>query len=137
MLSPARSPRLVMTSLSSLLVTALAACSSSSDQPKSDGETPHPSGTNAPAPAGNKSGGGGAAAQPQSQGTQELIQQKQQLLIKTALDNATALREQGNYDEARAQLEQVLMMDPANTQALVGLNERHEQTVGSIVHREK
>lgn len=121
MLSPARTQRLVSTSLSSLVVTALAACSSSPDQPKPEDAAAQPA---AQAPA-HAPGAAAPAAQqqPPKPGTQELVQQKQAMLVKTALDNATALREQGNYEEARAQLEQVLLMDPGNTQALVAYNE--------------
>jgi len=124
MLSSARSQRLVSSSLSSLLVTALAACSSNSDQPTPEEQAAAPAGSSAPAakPAAGAAAAG-APQEKQSSGTQELVQQKQQMLVKTALDNATALREQGNYEEARAQLEQVLLMDPGNTQALVAYNE--------------
>jgi len=123
MLSSARSQRLVSTSLSSLLVTALAACSSNSDQPTPEEQAPAAADSSAPAAKPAAAAAAGAPAEKQSSGTQELVQQKQQMLVKTALENATALREQGNYDEARAQLEQVLLMDPGNTQALVAYHE--------------
>jgi tetratricopeptide (TPR) repeat protein len=123
MLSIARSQRLVSSSLSSLLVTALAACSSNSDQPNPEEQAAPPAGSSAPAAKPAAAAAAAAPAEKQSSGTQELVQQKQQMLVKTALDNAAALREQGKYDEARAQLEQVLQMDPGNTQALVAYNE--------------
>src|SRR6185436_13092829 len=64
---------------------------------------------NAPAPAGQDAQG--------VPGAKSLEQQKRDLLVSTALENATALREQGKLEEARAQLEQALQVDPANAVA--------------------
>ena len=111
MLRFARTQRFVSMSL---LVTSLAACSSQKDQPAPDA-APAPSAPGAP------QAGKPAPAAPSH--TQELIQQKQQMLVKSALDNAVALREQGKYEEAREQLEAALAIDPSNTQALTSYAE--------------
>ena len=110
MLRPARTQRFVSCSL---LAAALAACSSPTDHPQADSAA-------APAAAGGekKQDAGAQPSPTQAAHTQELIQQKQQLLIKTSLDNAKALQEQGKYEEARDQLAQVIQLDPSNTQAL-------------------
>jgi general secretion pathway protein D len=108
MLRLARTPRIVAYSL---FAAALAACSSPKDHeeaPAADAQAAdHAAAPKAPAPS-----------PAQASRTQELIQQKQQLLIKTSLDNAIALKEQGKYQEALDQLGQVIQLDPSNTQAL-------------------
>jgi type II secretory pathway component GspD/PulD (secretin)/tetratricopeptide (TPR) repeat protein len=114
MLRSARTPRFVSCSL---LAAALAACSSPTDHPQADSAA-------APAAGGDKKPAAAPQQTPaQAAHTQELIQQKQQLLIKTSLDNAKALQEQGKYEEARDQLAQVIQLDPSNTQALTSYAE--------------
>jgi Flp pilus assembly secretin CpaC/tetratricopeptide (TPR) repeat protein len=115
MLSPARMSRAAWVAL---VLAALAACTSSNDNasPGADGSSGDAAA--APAPAAKP-----AAAAPKAQDTQELINEKQQLLLKTALDNATALREAGKLEDARDALEEALRIDPNNSQALVAYHE--------------
>ncbi len=114
MLSSARTTqRLVQVTL---LASALSACSSSDHS--SDPPDPMMQAADGTAPAGD-----GAGGTPQQQAGPSLAQQKHDLLIATALDNARSLREAGDLAGARTQLEQALELDHGNADATAQLFE--------------
>jgi len=54
---------------------------------------------------------------------QELIQQKNQILVQRFLENANELKEMGKYDEAEIQLSEALKIDPYNSDVLQSMSE--------------
>ena len=103
MLSPARTTqRLLIATLAVTSLSALTACTSSDHEKGA---------TDSNAPVGMAAGPSAQQAPP------SLADQKKELLVSTAIANATAQREAGNYAAARSQLEQALALDPTNAAA--------------------
>ncbi len=76
-----------------------------------------------PAAALGSTTGPASTASLQERGGRSLAEQKRDLLLTTALENAKSLREAGNLADARTQLEQALALDPGNVEALAQYNE--------------
>jgi Flp pilus assembly secretin CpaC/tetratricopeptide (TPR) repeat protein len=106
---------------STLVLSALVACSSP------NGDSSAPEAAVAPTDtAAAKQDAAAPASAPQNQGDRSLEQQKRDLMLATALDNARALREQGDLVGARAALQQALAIDPGNADALAQYAEVQE-----------
>jgi len=54
---------------------------------------------------------------------QELIRQKNTILVERSLENAAALKEQGLYEKAEIELAEALKIDPWNSEVLTALSE--------------
>lgn len=110
MLSSARTTQRLV--YATLAATALGACFSSDPSGKPGTSMPDANVGAAPSNATPTP----AASAPQA-GAQSLAQQKKELMLAAALDNARSLRESGDLAGARKQLEQALSIDPGNADA--------------------
>lgn len=110
MLSSARTTQRLV--YATLAATALGACFSSDPSGKPGTTMPDANVGAAPANATPTP----VAAAPQG-GAQSLAQQKKELMLAAALENARSLRESGDLAGARKQLEQALSIDPGNAGA--------------------
>ena len=117
--------RMLTRSLAALAACLVASCSSVGDgdsnveSPALESSAPETNVESSEAYSGITPSPAPALVQPVQDQTQELIRQKRELIVETALENARAFRERGDHVNARKQLEQALMADPTNAEASV------------------